>query len=80
MLHQLRDVFAKERERRIGNDKVRIIKKFLTLRRTEVSVGFQFRQHILLVLANVDWIMKVASVINNYVHYAEEKLQKRVVI
>ena len=33
-------------------------------------------KHILLVLANVDWIMKVASVINNYVHYAEEKLQK----
>jgi hypothetical protein len=28
------------------------------------------------VLANGDWLMKVASVINNYIHYAEEKLQK----
>lgn len=33
-------------------------------------------KHILLVLANGDWLMKVASVINNYVHYAEEHLQK----
>ena len=33
-------------------------------------------KHVLLVLANQDWLMKVASVINNYVHYAEEKLQK----
>lgn len=33
-------------------------------------------KHILLVLANGDWMMKVASVINNYVHYAEEHLQK----
>jgi len=33
-------------------------------------------KHVLLVLANGDWLMKVASVINNYVHYAEEHLQK----
>jgi hypothetical protein len=33
-------------------------------------------KHVLLVLANGDWLMKVASVINNYIHYAEEKLQK----
>lgn len=33
-------------------------------------------KHVLLVLANGDWIMKVASVINNYIHYAEKKLQK----
>jgi len=33
-------------------------------------------KHILLVLANGDWVLKVASVINNYVHYAEEHLQK----
>ena len=33
-------------------------------------------KHILLVLANADWILKVASVINNYIHYAEENLQK----
>ena len=33
-------------------------------------------KHILLVLANGDWIMKVASVINNYIHYAEEKLRQ----
>lgn len=33
-------------------------------------------KHVLLVLANGDWMMKVASVINNYVHYAEEHLQK----
>ena len=33
-------------------------------------------KHVLLVLANGDWVLKVASVINNYVHYAEEHLQK----
>ena len=33
-------------------------------------------KHVLLVLANGDWILKVASVINNYIHYAEERLQK----
>ncbi len=33
-------------------------------------------KHILLVLANGDWLMKVASVINNYIHYAEEKLRQ----
>ena len=33
-------------------------------------------KHVLLVLANGDWLIKVASVINNYIHYAEEKLQK----
>jgi len=33
-------------------------------------------KHILLTLANGDWLMKVASVINNYIHYAEEHMQK----
>lgn len=33
-------------------------------------------KHILLCLANMEWLMKVASVINNYIHYAEEHLQK----
>ena len=33
-------------------------------------------KHVLLVLNNGDWLMKVASVINNYAHYAEENLQK----
>lgn len=33
-------------------------------------------KHVLLCLANLDWLMKVASVINNYIHYAEEHLQK----
>lgn len=33
-------------------------------------------KHVLLVLANGDWVLKVASVISNYVHYAEEHLQK----
>ena len=28
-----------------------------------------------MVLANGDWMMKVASVINNYVHYASEKMK-----
>lgn len=32
-------------------------------------------KHVLLCLANGDWVIKVASVINNYVHYAEEKLR-----
>ena len=30
-------------------------------------------KHMLLVLANGDWMMKVASVINNYCHYLSEK-------
>ena len=33
-------------------------------------------KHVLLILNNGDWVLKVASVINNYVHYAEEHLQK----
>ena len=33
-------------------------------------------KHVLLVLANGDWLLKVASVINNYIHYAEEHLQR----
>ena len=33
-------------------------------------------KHVLLVLNNGDWMMKVASVINNYVHYAETNMQK----
>ena len=33
-------------------------------------------KHCLLVLNNVDWLMKVASVINNYVHYTEEHLKE----
>lgn len=32
-------------------------------------------KHVLLVLANGDWLLKVASVINNYIHYAEESLK-----
>lgn len=32
-------------------------------------------KHTLLVLANGDWMMRVASVINNYLHYAEEHFQ-----
>lgn len=33
-------------------------------------------KHVLLVLANGDWVMKVASVINNYINYAEKNMQK----
>lgn len=33
-------------------------------------------KHVLLVLNNTDWLMKVASVINNYIHYTEEHMQK----
>lgn len=33
-------------------------------------------KHVLLVLANGDWLMKVSSTVHNYIHYAEEKLQK----
>lgn len=33
-------------------------------------------KHILAVLNNASWIMKVASVINNYVNYAQEHMQK----
>ena len=33
-------------------------------------------KHILLVLSNMNWLMKVASVINNYIHYAETKMPR----
>ena len=33
-------------------------------------------KHLLLTLANADWVMKVSSVVSNYVNYAAEKLQK----
>ena len=33
-------------------------------------------KHVLLVLANLDWAVKVASVINNYIKYCREHLQK----
>lgn len=33
-------------------------------------------KHVLNVLANLDWVMKVASVINNYIKYAKEYMQK----
>lgn len=33
-------------------------------------------KHILLVLSNTKWIIKVASVIRNYINYAEEHLQR----
>lgn len=33
-------------------------------------------KHVLLVLSNNSWLMKVASVINNYIHYMEEHYQK----
>lgn len=33
-------------------------------------------KHILLVLSNLEWLLRVASVINNYINYAESHLQK----
>lgn len=35
------------------------------------------RKHVNLVLGNVDWIMKVASVINNYIHYMKEHYERK---
>lgn len=32
-------------------------------------------KHILLVLANLDWVMKIASVINNYIWYCKDNLE-----
>lgn len=34
-------------------------------------------KHINLVIGNIDWVMKVASVINNYIHYMEEHYQRK---
>lgn len=34
-------------------------------------------KHVNLVLGNVDWIMKVASIINNYIHYMETNYQRK---
>ena len=32
-------------------------------------------KHVLLVLSNLDWMMKVASVVNNYIKYCQKNLQ-----
>ena len=34
-------------------------------------------KHVNLVLGNIDWIMKIASVINNYIHYMEDFRQRQ---
>jgi hypothetical protein len=34
-------------------------------------------KHINLVLGNIDWIMKVASVINNYIHYMKDNYERK---
>ena len=34
-------------------------------------------KHVNLVLSNLFWLMKVASVINNYIHFAEENMQRQ---
>lgn len=34
-------------------------------------------KHVALVIANLSWLMKVASVINNYIHFAEENMQRQ---
>lgn len=34
-------------------------------------------KHINLVLGNVDWLMKVASVINNYIHYMKKMFERK---
>ena len=34
-------------------------------------------KHINLVLGNIDWIMKISSVINNYIHWMEENRQRQ---
>ena len=33
-------------------------------------------KHVNLVIGNIDWVMKIASVINNYIHYMEEHYQR----
>ena len=33
-------------------------------------------KHVLLVLSNMDWMMKIASVINNYIRYSRDYLQR----
>jgi len=33
-------------------------------------------KHVLLVLSNLDWMMKIASVINNYIRYSKDYLQR----
>lgn len=34
-------------------------------------------KHVNLVLGNIDWIMKVASVINNYIHFIETTMERK---
>ena len=34
-------------------------------------------KHVNLVLGNIDWIMKVSSVINNYIHYMKDHFERK---
>lgn len=34
-------------------------------------------KHVNLVLGNIDWIMKIASVINNYIHYMKDHYERK---
>ena len=48
IFHQLRHIFPKERERRVGHDNVRLAQQFNALLRTKVA-RLQLRQHVLVV-------------------------------
>lgn len=37
-------------------------------------------KHIILVMTNLDWVMKIASVINNYIKYCQQNLQQEYAI
>ena len=50
VFHQERHVLAEERERRIGDNDIRLVEQRDALRRAEVAVALQLRQHVLLVL------------------------------
>ena len=50
VLHEEGHVFAEERERRIGDDDIRLVEKRDALGRAEVAVALQLRQYVLLVL------------------------------
>lgn len=53
----------------------------LEIRSSDITNPFDTKgagcKHVNLVLGNIDWIMKVSSVINNYIHYMKEHYERK---
>ena len=77
ILDQLGYIFPEERERRIGDDDVRLLQKLDAFCRTEIAVALQFRQDVLTVLDEPFHVCKVcASVAVHVRHLVDHDLMR----